>query len=89
MAFQLKDGKYYAAEGKFVLSEGKRVFEDVVIREGGIFIPFEHQKDRRQGFWRDEPGEGGIVVFFFSEPLEFEWVESLPQASEEGISNGR
>jgi hypothetical protein len=89
MAFQLKNGTYYAAEGKFVVAEGKRIVAGVDIREGGIFVPFKHEKDRRQGFWRDDPGEGGIYIFVFAEPLQFEWVESLPQASEEVIPSRR
>lgn len=76
--FQTKKGVYYRAPGHLV-SHGMGM--NIIIR-GGLFIPFNSEKDQRQGSWADQQeGSGGIIgfgltsntrIFRFKPPVDYE-----------------
>lgn len=80
--FQTAEGIYYRAPGHII---SKALGISSVMR-GGLFIPFESQKDKRQGAWVDhQEGSGGFLVagltsnkriLRFKDPIQFEMVES-------------
>lgn len=67
--FKTKDGIFYRAPSKMVHSVIGGIMK--AAKRGGIFIPFNEDKDQRLGVWFDhQEGSGGLISYGLSSPTK-------------------